>query len=266
MKKEVSKIYKSYWRHIRSLSCEEISALSAYKYNSIHINNLLRVSGSTDAKNPSITYFAEGIIFELIDINASMSDIIKLSIKFIEKIQKQINTLDSLFQTAPHLTEQLVVYRGSALGDKAGYDVEKLKKGSEFGTSGFFSTSYNINMALVFGLNNGVLFRVILPKGTPYILLPGGPGTDYSKSTSLDKTLEQNPYREQAELVLNRRSMYRVLNIERFQVSSGYELKSLSVKMYTIKYIGQTEPTPLESPEEIIKKIDTLPLPLSWLG
>lgn len=261
IKKEVEKIYRSYWPYLRSLSCEELTALSTYKYNSSDINTLLRVMSATSTDAPSIDHLRYILMAQLISADSSLSNSRREAIKFVKTIQGKIIALEGLYASAPRLKKQLVVYRGTALGEMAGYDVEKLKKGTVFGTAGFFSTSYDIAMALMFANFNGVLFRVLLPQNTPYILLPGGAGTDYTKSPSRRKTLEQSIY-DQMELVLNRRTLFKVLSVEELQVSSQI-LKTRKLKMYTIKYIGEAEPLRHLSPEEVLDKVATLQLSLA---
>lgn len=264
LKKNVSKAYRTYWRFLRSLSCEEIAVLTQYKSTSLNMNNLLRVLHSSVAADLTLplTQLRAVILWELQSVDSALSNSRKIAIKFIEKVQQQVKTLESIFTKAPRLQKELIVYRGGALGIKGGYDVEDLVKGSVFTAGGFLSTSYDINIAIGFGQwHHGALFRIILPPKTPYLLLPGGGGTDYSKSPSLEETLSQT-LDEQAELLLNRRSIFRVLKIENLGVST-FKLKRESIKMYTLKYMGEVDPQPEQSAESIVDRVATIDLPIT---
>ncbi len=111
-------------------------------------------------------------------------------------------------------------------------------------------------------MKGNVLFRVLLPRGTPYILLPGSSGIDYGKSQSLKLALESSFF-EESELVLNRRSLFRVLSIENMQMSRLQIAATKNIKMYTIQYVGQADLPEMPSAESVVNKIGTLTLSLA---
>ncbi len=102
--------YRSYWRYLQTLHCEQLTALTMYKLGSLDINNLLRVMSSTKPDDPSIEFFRQGVMQSLVLTDSAISNSRKLTEVFITKIQDQIRLIDSLYASTPRLEKKLVVF------------------------------------------------------------------------------------------------------------------------------------------------------------
>lgn len=231
-------MYKQYWRSMRKMTCSQRAAMSAYKMSSEVINSILWQPEQVETLRNMVTNF---VLNEKISI-VFIKDVVK---RFLEDHLGKIASLESLFTKAPRLERQVVVYRGINKIHSSAY--EALNIGDNFVPRNFLSTSFNLDIAIAFsgwGPEPGSLAHIILPTGTPYLLLPGGAMSNYSDVTTYKELMADKRFMgDEMELLLNKNSTFELLKVEvvklapstHFGAKSYTEIRQL--KLYTLKLV-----------------------------
>jgi hypothetical protein len=181
-----------------------------------------------------------------------------------EKLVK-IRLFDQIFLKAPQLPKSITVYRG--LFGEVATKLEKMKKGDVFITKGFNSTALDFNISLQFsnyGTGESIILRILLPKGTPYVLLSGGAYQEYGETTFKKIMQDARSHFDQSELVLNRGSRMVVRGNEKHRVSPRDDYHAdrykatTYIKIIDMHLLPQGELEPLREAAEIIKDVKDL--------
>lgn len=227
-RKKLLQFYNKYWDEFLSkLNCSERAVLSEYKSGSFTLNSLLVVE---DAPEPYRRLMKYHVISSKCSV-AFIKDVIKQE---TEKHMEIIKDLENVFLKALKLkNKETVVFRG--VRPVQAEDFKNFKEGDLYKPRNFISTSLSLMTAFTFStgfqdINNpkvGILVKFILPKNTPYILLPGPGGTKYGDAKFFRDAVKGKTFAfDEFELLLNKNSTFRVEKIEKFQIPPSHDYYS----------------------------------------
>lgn len=253
LQKFMIKFYREYWREFMSkLSCTSSHALAEYKQGSGAINGILWLDDDVDRmrsicfyhlkrRKTCITFFTEEIT------------------SYLREVLNQISIIDNLFINGPRLKDPLTVYRG-VTPDRTGI-YRNMKRGSTVKSKGFVSTSLKFNYSILIptaypislsSLSDprGIILKIQLPKGIPYLLLPGSPNTSfkYGETKSAKELMSDTSFpSDEFELLLDRDTTFRLVSVEKIRLNSSnfnhVEMigasfsKAYFIQLYTLEYV-----------------------------
>lgn len=263
-------LYLRHWKFMKTLSCKERGVLGDYKsFLAFLFNSILYSSTNPEVLRDEIYYHLDHK-FLLSDLKDAIKELITTNLN-------KIVILDQIFLKAPLLDKSVVVYRG--LRGAIATRIIKMKKGDEIVMKGFNSTAFDFNVSLTFGSFEGneqdrMILRIMVPKNTSHILLPGGGlGQHYGEITfkKMMETVWSND--DQTELVLNRGSRLLILSHEKHLISPRERLQlGTTYKSKKFIHITNTRLIPedsdstvesLPSVDDIVKNLRYLQIPIT---
>lgn len=261
-------LYLKYWKFLKTLPCKERVVLDDYK--GIHaslLNAILYFPTDVDFLRKTIRYHV-GDKFPI----SSLPEVVR---NLLTQSLNKIEILDKIFTKAPVLDKSIVVYRG--LRGAIAKQIIKMRKGDELVMRGFNSTAFDYNVSLLFSIpgdDEKTVLRIFLPKGTPHLLLPGGPMQEYGEMTFKKMMETVQADNDQTELLLNRGTRLEIIGHQRHKISPKEWIYKKSYKTENFIYITNAKllldkhqtPQSLPSVDELVKEVaylsfDTNPQP-----
>ena len=267
LRQSMYSLYKKYWSvFFRRLSCSEKFALNSYKFSSGLMNSILWLPQELELVR---RFLSDSLGRSVIEIRILRT----LVIEILNKVVADIAKIESLFVRAPILERETIVFRG--ISGKFTQDFSNLRIGQEWTPKNYVSTSFNFYTALQFGVvraavGDQIIIRILLPKGTPYLLLPGSSPESadggYSEAVSFKELIIRKNFAfDEMELLINKNSTFELIGKEKIKLAQSQDFfstsytKNRNINIYSVRLVS-TDHAKFEIPtSDLATMISSIP-------